>query len=94
MSKSPNMIPSQQLNVALPLPLYAQLGAHLYSELEGRVPYGAYSRFLIDLLRGHFTENHLDLAPWVGSTPGAFVLHGSPEAVTALHRLLNQSSEN
>jgi hypothetical protein len=88
MSKRANVIPSQPLNVALPLPLYTQLSAHLYSELEGRVPHGAFSRFFIDLLRGYFSEQHLDLAPFVGSPPGAFILHGSPEAVDACRRNL------
>ena len=43
MTKTKSVIPSQQLNVALPLPLYVQLTSHLYSELEGRVPHGGYS---------------------------------------------------
>ena len=56
MAKTPNLIPSKQLNVALPLPLMTRLATHLYSDLEGRVPHGAYSRFLIDLLQVHFSE--------------------------------------
>ena len=91
MSKRPNTIPSQQLNVALPLPLYTQLSARLYSELEGRVPHGAYSRFMVDLLRGDFADEVLDLAPFVGSIPGAFIIQGSPEAIKALKQLLETS---
>ena len=87
--KRPNIIPSQQLNVALPLPLYTQLSMHLYSELEGRVPHGAYSRFLIEMLRGYFSEARVDLAPWAGSAPGAFIISGPPEAVVALKGLLS-----
>ena len=88
MSKRPNIIPSQQLNVALPLPLYSKLGAHLYSELEGRVPHGAYSRFLIDQLHSYFSQRHLDLAPYINGDPGAFVVSGSPEAILALKHAL------
>lgn len=88
MAKPPNIIPSQQLNVALPLPLYTQLSAHLYSDLEGRVPHGAYSRFFIDLLRGYFSAQHLDLAPFAASEPGAWTVSGSPEAIAALQRTL------
>lgn len=88
MSKRPSIVPSQQLNVALPSPLYTQLSLHLFSELEGRVPHGAYSRFLIDLLRRRFNERSLDLAPWAASAPGAWVLYGSPEAIVALTKTL------
>ena len=87
MSKRPNIIPSQQLNVALPLPLYSKLSAHLYSDLEQRVPHGAYSRFLIDLLQQFFSQSQLDLAPYVGTDPGAFCVSGSPEAITVLQSI-------
>jgi len=90
MPRPPNIIPSQQLNVALPLPLYAKLGAHLYSELEQRVPHGGYSRFLINLLRSFFSQSHLDLAPWIDSDPGAFVVSGAPEAIEALRLTLER----
>jgi hypothetical protein len=86
--KIANAIPSQALNVALPLPLYTQLGAYLFSELEGRVPHGAYSRFMIELLRKFFTQESIDLAPYVGSPAGAFVIDGAPETIAALERLL------
>jgi len=91
MSRHANPIPSQPLNVALPLPLYTKLGAHLYSELEMRVPHGAYSRFMIDLLQLHFAQRELDLAPFVNAPPGAFVIKGSPEAINALTVKLEQS---
>jgi len=88
MAKHPNLIPSQQLNVALPLPVYTQLSAYLYSELEGRIPHGAYSRHLTDLLRAQFAGKSLDLAPWVGSAPGAFVVNGTAEAIQQLELVL------
>lgn len=90
MSKRPNVIPSQQLNVALPLPLYLQLNAYLYSELEGRVPHGAISRFMIELLRERFTGGSLDLAPFLASAPGAFVVSGTKESIHALTGKLEQ----
>ena len=88
MSKPPNLIPSQQLNVALPLPLYTQLTVHLYSDLEQRVPHGAYSRFFSDLLRSYFGQQQLDLAPFAATDPGTFVVSGSPEALAVLEHTL------
>ena len=84
MARRPNLVPSQQLNVALPLPVYTQLSAALYSTLEQRVPHGAYSRFFIDLVREYFTAKHLDLSAYIGTAPGAFISSGSPEAIEAL----------
>jgi hypothetical protein len=88
MARRPNLIPTQQLNLALPLPVFTQLTAHLYSDLEGRVPHAAYSRFLTDLIRGYFVHKQLDLAPWTSAAPGSFMVEGSPEAISALEVLL------
>lgn len=88
MAKRPALIPSQQLNVALPLPLYTQLTGHLYSALEGRVPHGAYSRFMIEVLREYFASRQLDLAPFAATDPGAFLVRGSPETLEILERTL------
>lgn len=92
MARPPNLVPSQQLNLALPLPVFTQLTAHLYSPLEERVPHGAYSRFLVDLLREYFTSAQLDLAPFLATDPGAFIVSGSPEAIGELTRLLTKET--
>lgn len=84
MSRRPNLIPSVNLTVALPLDVHTQLSSYLYSALEGRVPQGAYQRFLSDLIRGFFGGKELDLAPWLGTPAGAFTVHGSREAIAAL----------
>lgn len=88
MSRRPNLIPTQQLNVALPLPVYTEMTLHLYSDLELRVPHSAYSRFLTDRIREYFTQTHLDLAPYVGAPTGSYVVSGSPEAMQALKQKL------
>jgi hypothetical protein len=87
-AKTPNLIPSKQLNVALPLPMYVKISSYLYSDLEGRVPHGAYSRFMLDLLQVYFAEQSLDLAPFVGSVPGTLQVTGTPEAIAALTKVL------
>lgn len=89
MARRPNPIPSEQLNVALPLDVHTRLSAELYSDLEGRVPHGAYSRFLVELLRRHFAEQSLDLAPWLGAPAGAFVVSGNPETIIRLKEILS-----
>jgi len=90
MPKPPNLIPSKQLNVALPLPEFTQLMLHLNSDLEGRVPHGAYSRFLTDLLREYFSREQVDLGPFISPDipAGLYIVSGSPETIGALKRIL------
>ena len=88
MSRRPNTVPTVPLNTVLPLDVYTRLTSQLYSDLEGRVPHGAYSKFLTELIRAAFSEKSLDLAPWLGSAAGALQVRGTPEAITHLKELL------
>lgn len=78
------IIPTRDLHVAVPLDVFTPLMLELHSELEGRVPYGAYSQFITSLLRSHFSSERLDLAPYVGSAPGSYIVSGTSEAITRL----------
>lgn len=94
MSRRPNLIPSVKLTTTLPLPIHSQLTAYLYSELENRVPLGAYQEFISTAVREFFDHKSLDLAPYIsGATPGAFVVRGTPEAILALKYKLMESSQ-
>jgi hypothetical protein len=88
MARHANIIPSKQLNLALPLPIFTRLNIQLYSELEGRVPHGAFSRFMIDLLQQRFSQHQIDLAPFAGTPAGACLVTGSPETIAVLRKLL------
>jgi hypothetical protein len=43
-----------KLTTYLPEDIRAQLDIHLFSEVEGRVPHGAYSKFLAERVREFF----------------------------------------
>lgn len=90
MSRRPNLIPSIYLNLALPLDVHSKLSAHLFSPLEGRVPLGRYSSFITERVREALDGGFLDLAPWGKAPPGAFILHGTPEAIEHLKTLLSE----
>jgi len=87
-SRRPNPIPSIMLNVALPADIHTQLTLHLFSELEGRVPLGAYQRFLVERIREYFAHRRLDLAPYAGCDPGVFEVAGSVSALNVLKKTL------
>lgn len=54
MPRRPNVIRPSQLTLWLPEDIRARLDLYLWSQLEGRVPHGAYSRLISQLLREHF----------------------------------------
>lgn len=89
MPRQPNIVPAVQIELQIPLDLRTQLDLHLYSELEGRVPYGQYTRFFVELLREYFLNERVDLAPYlVGAAPGTTIISGAPAAMEALKRML------
>jgi hypothetical protein len=85
-----NLIPTKQLNLAIPLPLYTKLVFSLTSELEGRVPHGEFSRFFSELLRSHFEDTRLDLAHWLpaGIPTNAYIVRGDFISIQTLKERL------
>lgn len=51
MPKPKRIVRPRILNLSIPEDLFARLQLHLYSELEGRVPFGAYSKFINQLIQ-------------------------------------------
>lgn len=51
MARPRNAVPSVEKRVSLPEDLCAILDLQFYSQLEGRIPYGAWSRYLERLIR-------------------------------------------
>jgi hypothetical protein len=62
----------------------------LNSDLEGRVPHGAYSRFITELLRTHFEERELDVTPFIDAEAPAeiYKVRGDPVTLELLRRRL------
>ena len=54
MSGRPNILRPIKLTTTLPEDVYARLTTYLYSEVEGRVPKGAYQRFIVERTREFF----------------------------------------
>ena len=93
MSRRKNPTPSIQLNVALPKPIWLKLTFHLYSDLEGRVPFGAYQRFITELLQERFDQKGLDLGEFVpGVEPGTLKVYGIPDALEVLRIHLEEKA--
>jgi len=53
--RPPNIIKGIPITTHIPEDVMAKMELHLFSELEGRVPKGAYGRFLSDRIREYFS---------------------------------------
>lgn len=51
-----NIIPSSRLELQIRADMRARLDIHLFSDVEGRVPKGAYAAFFDQRLREFFSE--------------------------------------
>ena len=54
MAKPKKVIPTVEKKVSIPMDLCVRMETTLYSELEGRIPYGAQSEFIVGLIRSHY----------------------------------------
>lgn len=54
--RRPNILRPTKLNLAIPEDIRAKLDLHLWSEVEGRIPKGAYSKLIIQLLTDYLSK--------------------------------------
>ena len=85
--RQPDIIRPVKLTTTLPEDIRAQLDIHLFSDLEGRVPKGAYQQFFIERIREFFGSRTLNLADYcpIGRP---VIVRGTPEAIALLDHLL------
>lgn len=82
MPRKPNPIPSVGIHLMLPEDIHTKLALFLHSDLEGRVPKGAYQRLFIELIQNHFHAATLDLSLY--GFPQGYHVRGPREMIAAL----------
>ena len=91
MARPKNLVPTKSLHFHLPGPLQERLEQELWSDVEGRVPFGSYQKFFTELSLAFLNGQSLDLSHYAPAewmvTPGTIV-RGSPTAVETLRKLL------
>lgn len=88
MGKPQNVIPTQKIHVTLPITLLTRLATELWSDAEGRVPFGAYMKFFSSLLEKYFASETLDLSPYINSPSGTFLVSGDSASIEQLKERL------
>lgn len=56
MARPKKIVQSISKNIALPEDIVARIELELYSDVEGRIPFGAQQRFFEQVLREHFAR--------------------------------------
>lgn len=59
MAKPKNAVPTVEKKIQIPMDLVTRMELELYSELEGKIPYGAQSEFINRLIREHYHQKDI-----------------------------------
>jgi hypothetical protein len=94
MPRRPAIVPNSVLNLAIPAVLRRRLDEWLWSDVEGRVPKGAYMEFFSSRIREFFEHRPLDLGPYLGSFPGEHTVTGPTQTIAALQQHLQKGSDH
>jgi hypothetical protein len=86
MARPANTVRPATLHLHIPEDLKTRLDLFLWSALEVRVPHGAYTRFLIPLIREFFDWRALDLHPY--GFPEGYFVKGPKEMIEILEQTL------
>lgn len=88
MPRRPDVDPPVELGLMLPTSVRAKLDLHLFSELEGRVPKGAYRSFFLERIAEFFMHKTLDLGAY--GFPQGFTVRGMPAVIDELEERLKR----
>ena len=83
-----NIIRPSKLTTTLPEDVRAKLDLHLFSDLEGRIPKGAYQEFFLARIRDFFDTKTLDISKYTDLPIGEIIVKGSPATIKLLINLL------
>lgn len=92
MPRKPAVTPNKHLHTTIPADLAARLDLLLWSELENRVPQGAYQDFICNAIRDFFNKRTVDVSPYLPDTsPGQHFITATSDT---LRLVLNQLRGN
>lgn len=90
MPRKAAVTPNRHLHTTIPPELMAKLDLFLWSEVEGRVPQGAYQQFVCGAIRDFFSKRTVDIANHLEETSGPVLITATPEALDMLLRGLHK----
>ena len=82
--RKPGLEPAIATNLHLPESVRTRIDLLLFSEVEGRVPKGAYQRFFLGLVQDFFTLKSQDVSPLLGLPAGQCIVKATPAHLALL----------
>jgi hypothetical protein len=92
MARPRNIVRPVSLRTTFPEDIRGRLDLYLWSDVENKVPQGAYQQFLISRIREFFEDASLDIGPWLAPVEPPMLIRGSPRAIDALTTYLEQKT--
>ena len=90
--RRPALEPSIATNLHLPESIRTRIDLLLLSDVEQRVPKGAYQRFFLGLVQDFFTLKTQDIGTWLGLPPGQCIVRAHPDHLAKLVAALEAHS--
>lgn len=90
MPRPKNVVQTKPLTLALPVPLLTKVMLTLYSDLEQRVPTGAYQRFFSERIQEYFSTSTRDFSHLRNLPAGSLVVRATPETLDLLEATLKE----
>lgn len=82
MPRKPSITPNKHIHTTIPADLAARLDLFLWSDVEKRVPQGAYQSFFCDAIRDFFNKRTVDVAPYIpAATIGQHLITAAPDTL-------------
>ena len=89
MGRPANVIPPTKLTTSIPQDVRVKLDLHLFSEIENRIPTGAYQRFIIERVQEFFSHRRLDVSEAFGAPKGSMIISGPADAILHIYNLIS-----
>lgn len=94
MPRKPAIEPNFELHTTLPARLAARVELLLFSEAEGRVPRGAWQKFLVERLTEYFHHRRVDVGVLINRPPGDVLIEGNDHSINQLITHLKEVTAN
>lgn len=91
MPRKASVTPNKHLHTTIPADLAARLELYLYSEVEGRVPQGAYQEFVCRAIRNFFATRTINIGNLLEAGDTVHSVTATPETLALLTAKLQEA---